>query len=117
VGRLALVALVAGVLAASGTASGVASRPALRLLDRDPVTVKGSGFRHRERVRVTVVSNRSAVRVVRSSATGTFRVTFTGVSFAFDRCGNGWTVTARGARGDSATLKLPQPECPPQPGP
>jgi hypothetical protein len=117
VGRFALVAVLLGALAASGTASGVASKPTLRLLDRQPVTVKGSGFRHRERVRVTVVSDRVAVRTGRTTSAGTFTVRFAGVSFSFDRCGNGWTVTARGAQGDSATLKLPQPECPPQPGP
>jgi hypothetical protein len=115
--RFALVATLLGALAASGPASGVASKPTLRLLDRQPVTVRGVGFRHRERMRVTVVAGRAYLRTVRTSAVGTFTARFAGVSFSFDRCGNGWTVTARGTGGDSATLTLPQPECPPQWGP
>jgi hypothetical protein len=117
VGRSTLVGLLFGALAWSGTASGVGSRPTLRLLDRQPVEVHGAGFYRRERVRVTLVAARPYVRTVRSSATGTFNAAFADVSFPFDRCGNGWTLVARGARGDAATLKLPQPECPPQLGP
>jgi hypothetical protein len=117
VGRSAIVAFLLVALAWSGTASGVVSKPTLRLLDRQPVKVHGAGFVRNERVRVTVVADRRYVRTVRSSAGGTFTATFSDTSFSFDRCGNGWTVVARGARGDAATLKLPQPDCPPQPGP
>jgi hypothetical protein len=93
------------------------AKPALTLLDPAPVTLRGWGFQQRERVHVTVVAGRGFVRTVRTTASGTFRVTFDRVFFSTDRCGNGWTITARGARGDAATLKLPQPECPPQPEP
>jgi hypothetical protein len=117
VGRSAAVAALVAALAWSGAASGGTSKPALRLLDRQPVTLRGWGFKERERVRVTVVANRTFVRTVRTTAAGTFRVTFDGAFLSSDRCGNGWTITARGARGDAATLKLPQPECPPQPEP
>ncbi len=116
-GRLALIGALIAALALTGTASGGASKPTLELVRGKPLTVRGSGFQRRERVRVTIVASGNFARTVRTSARGTFTAAFGGVSFSFDRCGNGWVITARGARGDAATLKLPQPECPPSLGP
>jgi hypothetical protein len=108
--------LVAAVVLA-GTAAGGVTKPTLKLVRVNPLTVHGSGFMRRERVRVTVVANRTFARSVRTTAAGTFTAAFGDVSLSFDRCGDGWLIAARGARGDAAVLKLPQPECPPSLGP
>jgi hypothetical protein len=102
------------LVAPAGATSG--ARPALKVVDTKPLTIRGTHFHARERVRVAVVANRRFVHVVRTSATGTFNTAFSDVSLA-DRCGNGLLVTAQGATGDTARLKLPLPECPPSLGP
>jgi hypothetical protein len=117
VSRLALIGALAAALALTGTASGGASTPSLKLVRGKPLTVRGSGFYRLERVRVAVFASRTFLRSVRTSATGTFTASFIEVAFSFQRCGDGLIISARGARGDVAVLKLPQPECPPPLGP
>ena len=53
-------------------ASGTTMPPALRLVDADPLTIRGVRFEPRERVRVTISGDVSAWRVVRASPRGTF---------------------------------------------
>jgi hypothetical protein len=115
--RIALTVVTALVLAVSASAMGGArdaaapNRATLRLVDRAPLKLLGKGFQARERVRVTVsVRRRTAKRVIASPA-GTFVVAFADVSV--DRC-SGLTAVAVGARGSRASLKLPQPQCPPR---
>jgi len=89
--------------------------PALRLVSDQPLTVRGAHFKPREKVRVTArVDMTSRSRVVRSTATGTFKVSFD-APMAFDPCLETLRVTAVGARGSDAMLKLPQRACPPAP--
>jgi hypothetical protein len=109
VSRLALlVAVLVGVCAvAVPSLAGGASRATVRIVTRSPLVVRGTGFKHHERVRVTATPG--GLRRVVSSATGTFRATFT---TPVDRC-VGLSVAAMGAGGDHAALKLPQPACPP----
>jgi hypothetical protein len=116
----AVLALIAcGATAASSSAGG-SGKASLRLVDRDPLTVRGYGFKPRERVRVTasVPESRMLVsgpqplsRVIRASATGSFRVVFSDIPF--DRCT--WVrVAAIGGQGSRAMLKvLPSPMCAP----
>src|ERR671931_283097 len=54
--------------------------PGLRLLDRSPLSLRGSHFAPRERVRVTVSGDASAARTIRTGAGGGFVVTFQTVS-------------------------------------
>ncbi len=113
---LALVACLA--LGVAGTAAGLGidasqKRPALRLVDRQPLILKGVRFKARERVRVVVeAADGEMVRVVRARVTGSFVASFGDV--VFDRC-TGLRVVATGARGSRASLKLPKPACPPPP--
>jgi hypothetical protein len=118
VARLAVIGAVGAALAfAGGTASGAPTKPVLKLVRTAPLTVRGTHFYARERVRVTVDASRRFVRTVRTSAAGAFTATFDNASLVFDRCGNNWIISARGAGGDAAMLKLPQPDCPPSLGP
>jgi hypothetical protein len=105
-----LVAASAATLAlAAATASAADLRPALRVVDRQPLVVRGVHFRPHERVRLTGAAIRPAS--VTTTAAGSFVVRLTQTSD--DRCSGVMLLVAVGAAGDRAVLKLPQPECPP----
>jgi len=100
----ALLALFAATACAAATGS---SRPTLH---RAASTVTGTGFHARESVRVRVARPEGdVVRTVRTTTTGRFSAPLP----AIDLCLESVTITARGATGDSARLKLPQRACPP----
>jgi hypothetical protein len=85
--------------------------PALRLLDRQPLVLRGKSFLPRELVKVTVATDaQRSVKRLRATSTGTFTATF--VAVELDRC-SGMLVVATGSRGSQARLKMPQPACPP----
>jgi hypothetical protein len=86
-------------------AASTAIQPGLRVVKREPLVLRGTHFRARERVRVFYGSY---LHRTTTNAIGTFSVTFTND----DRC-TGGLVRAIGASGDRAALKLPQPLCPP----
>lgn len=91
------------------------SRPTLKASGVDPLTVRGSGFRARESVRVTLKlgSVNRAARTV-SSARGGFTIRFN-LATPYDPCTTGLILSARGSEGDGASLKLVPRECPPAP--
>jgi hypothetical protein len=113
---MGLVAVViALVWASAAVSSPPRPKPHLRLLDRAPLTLNGTHFRARERVRITVVTTETQKRTVRSARDGSFTTQLDGVTVG--RCG-GLAVQAVGARGDTASLKVLQPEdCAPGLGP
>jgi hypothetical protein len=100
--------LTATAFAATGTRSGhAARRPALTVSGG---SVHGMHFVARERVTVTVDGgDRTAARSTQASAAGRFATQLPNV----DPCLGPLVVTARGATGDGARLKLPQRACPP----
>jgi len=115
----ALIVLIACGAAATSISAGGSGKANLRLMDRDPLTVQGQGFKSRERVRVIASVSDSARaaapeslrRTIRATATGSFRVVFFEVSL--DRCSLVRVVTT-GAEGSQAVLKvLPSPMCAP----
>jgi len=98
----------------AGVASA-ATRPALRLVSaNDPMVVKGTGFRAKEHVRVTVKITSPAAtwrRTATATRRGQFQATIGLVQLG--RCG-AFTVTAAGSKGSKATLKHPPlPGCMP----
>ena len=110
VGRLTLVfaaLLVVAAVAVPTTARGL-THAKVRVVTLSPLAVRGTGFKAHERVRVT--ASPGGTRRVRARGDGSFRVAF---SMPADRCA-GLSVSAVGARGDRASLKLPQMACPPQ---
>lgn len=117
----ALIVFIACMATAASTSAGVERKAALSLLDRDPLTIKGEGFRARERVRVhATVSDKEGAsastpdpsrRVVRASATGSFRVVFSEI--ALDRCNTVRVVAIRAGGGEVVLKMLPAPMCAP----
>lgn len=112
-GTLAVLLGAAGAAATVVLAlpSAAAAPESLRLFHRSPVELAGRDFVARERVRVRVTTaGERAVRRVRASRSGSFRVTFSSVDV--DRC-SGLSAVATGSRGSRATLKRVPLECPP----
>jgi hypothetical protein len=101
---LALLGL--GITGAAGSATTTRT-PALRVSAQ---TVHGRQFYRHEKVRVAFASDVRVVVRVRTSATGSFD---TPLPTAYDPCNGPLLITALGARGDTARLKLPQRACPP----
>ena len=96
-----------GTATVQGASSGAAT---IKILDRTPLTLRGTGFAAGERVRVVVRT--ASTRQMRLSATarGSFVAAFRAASY--NRC-SGLTAFAFGSRGSRAQLVLPAPACPP----
>lgn len=102
---LAVLAIAAASLAAAA-APARSALPRLRLTSLSPVQVAGSRFLRGERVRVRYGTS---LRIVRASPVGSFVAQF---AVSRDPCNGPTLITAVGARGDAATLKLPARVCP-----
>jgi len=106
--RAAIVLLLAGVLAGSAQSAG---GPRVRILDRSPLALRGSGFGAHETVRLSVaVGPRSEFRFVRALGTGIFVSRFPGL--VYDRCHGTLKVTAIGLRGHRTGFILQPLPCP-----
>jgi hypothetical protein len=107
--RLALIGGAALALAGLGNAA-TATGPSLRVASMKPFVVKGSHFRAREGVLVTLTVKRErSSRRVRTTTTGAFTADFGTVPV--DRCSS-FVVRAIGSSGDGTSLKhLPLPGC------
>jgi hypothetical protein len=106
--RIALAFSLLGVLIAplAPAASGSA-HPALRVLDKAPLILRGTGFEPAERVKVTVVTQPAQlVRLTRASRFGKFVVQFDTV---VDACYGARTARAVGRRGSKASIVLERP--------
>lgn len=89
-------------------ASGAAQRPALRSVDLDPLTLRGTSFKPSERVKLLIAAPAFArTRVVRAGERGRFRVVF---AISPGRC-DSVVVQAIGARGSRATFRHDVPDC------
>lgn len=115
VGRLPLrVVLVFALACLSAAAAGAVEPPqkggaALRLVDKAPLVLRGTGFKPAERVRLTVKAGaQRRVRALIASRTGTFQTTFT--QLRVDPCE--LDARAVGAAGTAAAYKLPARMCP-----
>ncbi len=107
----ALVLLAAGSLQAARPAERTAAgKPALRIVDRDPLAIAGRRFHAGERVRLAVVSgDRKHVVKTRAKADGTFVVRIVGVRL--DRCSGALAASAVGAAGSRASFRLERLHC------
>ena len=104
VGLLGMLIVVVVLVSSADAATG----PVLRLVDRQPLTIRGQGFEPNERTRVVVTTSVTRAKTVRASAVGVFRVRFD--ELRVPRCG-GVFATARGRAGSLARLKIPLPAC------
>lgn len=101
---VAAAVLAAGVI--SGPASSGQARAQLRLMTPSPVTMRGTGFKAGEHVRIVGRLPGMAVKRVTAGSAGGFTVRF-GES-AGARC-TGFSVTATGDRGSRASFtRLPE---------
>lgn len=103
--------LVLGGADVAGTSNDGQRKAVLRLVATKPLKVKGLRFAPGERVRLTATSARTTLRGARASGAGGFVADFGAATY--DRC-SGLVVRAEGRRGSRASLKMPQPECPPR---
>jgi hypothetical protein len=107
-----LVSVGAAHTAAAGTAK---KRPALMLVDTDPLRVAGGGFARRERIKLrTTVNGRLLRRTVTAGATGRFVA-----QFQVDAECWPFVLYAEGGSGSRAVLRrirIPPP-CGPPPAP
>jgi hypothetical protein len=116
--RIRLAGTFAALVLLLGTAATLAigaprvhqTRAALVLTKRNPVTVRGTGFKPNIRVRVTLLEAHKSVRRPLANRRGAFTITFSSV--VIDRC-SGWTVTASQPGRANVILHGPKPECPP----
>jgi hypothetical protein len=107
--RLALLTAVVLTLAVPAAAPG-APRPSLTVRRDLPLTLRGSGFRAGEAVRVNVqLGERRWVRRASAGPAGAFSVRFAGVRL--DYCATPVVITARGARSGVVRAELPPREC------
>ena len=105
-------ALVLGGAGASSGAqpAGSVARATLAPRSLDPLRVGGTGFRRRERVRVTVTptsAEEGVTKRVRAKRDGSFSVTFNGVQAC-----NGLEGVAVGRRGSRASFQFSALMCP-----
>jgi hypothetical protein len=106
-----IVPAVAAAVLAAGVVCGPASsdqstRAQLRLMTSSPVTLRGTGFKAGERVRVVTRLPGMATKRVTAGSAGSFTVHFAGS--AGTRC-TGFSVTATGDRGSQASFtRLPE---------
>jgi hypothetical protein len=97
---LVIVLLLGILLPATVGSASFSDRPALRLVDRTPVVVRGSGFEAGEQVSVALSAGTRSVRRAQATETGAFLVRF-GVSLG--RCAR-YSVQAFGSAGNRARL-------------
>jgi hypothetical protein len=108
--RRALIALIAAAALTAPVASSGATKPALRVVHDLPLTLRGSGFRRGEPVRITVRMGERRLRAsVRTGSAGVFTVRFAGVRL--DYCSTPLTIVARATRSGVVAANIPIREC------
>lgn len=104
-----LAALLSVGLVATASAA-TQGRPALRVLDEEPLVVKASGFKAKERVTLRVATREEAiVRRVRAGRGGGFTARFNDT--AFDFCAGVTSLRATGARSGAVTIRPTRRPC------
>jgi hypothetical protein len=104
---LPIVALGAAlVVSAWGPGRAEGTRPTLRVVDRVPLTVVGTGFAAKEDVRLTLRAGvaRPASRSARADGDGRFRAAFRAL-LAVEPCRGALVITAAGSQGSRASWK------------
>jgi len=108
-----LLAAIPLLLAAPAAACGVAgshsgSGAALKLVDRQPLIVRGSGFRPHEHLHLRLLAGNSSSTSARSDARGAFVVTF---PVGLSRCDRIRVIAIRAGGGRVVLKRLPPPAC------
>jgi len=111
--RLLLLApfVAAAAIAAAGMGAHVGTQAPptrLRLMETDPVTVRGTGFKPHEQVQVTVEARSRFVRRTTAGPGGGFTMRLPGVDM--NTC-TGFSITVTGSKGSRAAFKRPPGVC------
>ncbi len=107
--RTLLAAVVAGGLVATAAAA-TQGRPALRVLDEEPLVVRATGFAAQERVTLRAVTReKTIVRHVRAGKRGGFTARFADTQFDF--CAGVISLRATGARSGAVTIRPTKRPC------
>jgi hypothetical protein len=93
---------LSGAAQANEAPATAAARPSLTIMDLQPLTVSGRGFKANERVVVSTATSRKATT---ASSTGRFVVRFTRVTCAAH------AIVAVGSKGSRATTRPPRILC------
>jgi hypothetical protein len=108
--RTAIFSVTAALVVAAGfapPAPGRIAAPHVRIAGTAPLTVIGTGYKPGTRVEVTASTGRARRTVsVRAGSAGGFRVRFS-VLFAVEPCHGTLVITAKGADGETASVKRP----------
>jgi hypothetical protein len=110
--RLIVLTAVLGALLTLGGVAGGASATTharLRLMDADPITFRGTGFKAHERVRVVVMAGTRATKRTTASLRGVFVVRFSGLD---PNACSAFGATAVGNKGSQASFKRSPGMCP-----
>jgi hypothetical protein len=104
------IAFAAGAVGNESDGTGAAKEPSVRLgrpvlmpVSQSPLRVKGTGFKHGERVNVTAAN---ATRKVQANDQGSFVATLKGM-----RACDAGTVIAKGNRGSRASFNISSVVC------
>ena len=105
------VATLGLVVLLPGSIDAAADRPALKIVDRDPLTLGGRFFQPDETVRIVVTPELQKPRIAKAQASeaGVFRHAFRGVRL--DRCSGGLEVAVVGSKGSRVSFVLRKPHC------
>jgi hypothetical protein len=105
---IAIVVLTAltGTAAVQGASDGAAT---IKVVDRTPLTLRGTGFSAGEHVRVIVRTTSTRQQRLTATRSGSFVAAFRA---SYNRC-SGLSAFAFGSGGSRAQLLLPAPACPP----
>ncbi len=100
-------ALLGGLVVLVAPAASISPKPALRVLDKAPLVLKGTGFKQGEWVKVTVATDPTELSLRRrASRVGSFVVRF---DTFVDVCYGARAATAIGTRGSKASIVLERP--------
>jgi hypothetical protein len=107
--RILFAVALVGACAAATAQAEPAKRPALAIIRSAPsFVVRGTSFKSREQVRLTLTASTRRSKLVRASAAGAFTADFGAVFI--DPC-DAFSVRAVGRSGSVALLKIPQRAC------
>ncbi len=104
----ALTAVLIGAVPVACGAAGSSAGAALRLVERQPLTVRGTGFARHENVRLTLLGRQRTSTHTRADGHGTFIVTF---PVGSSRCDRLRVIAIRSGGGRVVLKRLPPPAC------
>lgn len=109
IGVVSLAVPAALLASPDGSPASQTARASVALVSKSPVTVRGTGFRVRERVQVRIEGSVARTRSIRATAGGAFVVRFDGVTVT--RCDMVRIVAIGGAGSRAVQKYLPAPAC------